>query len=279
MKRNSKNSLNPLAQAVNEIDEQELQFFLDCFQAHIDKNGAGIDALLSITLGPDMAKVYEYMLNELVFDVFSGNVFDYFNVTPLATTTAAPSAYQPISLPQVASAPWDEDTAPAPAQHTEWLPVRADGDERPPHASQTDAADVLHMMPVPPQLPLPALPPQLPLPALPPQFPLPALPTDTTLTLDVQPRVVVIDLEQALCESYPDIYLHGDFTLAGLHSVVRGPVDNPTPFADAYAAAAGIPDIFMNEVVCADVDGPWGQAPEVEISYYLMSCPCDALAL
>lgn len=282
MIRNSKNSLNPLAQAVNAIDEQELQFFLERFQAHIDEHGTGIDSLLSITLGHEMGTVYEYLLNEMVLDVFSGNVFDYFNVPPLSLTAAARPADHPLALQQVASITCDEDTAAATVQYTQSLHMRAGGYERPYHASETDATDVPHMMPAPPQLPLPPLPPQLALPALPPQLPLPDLPADATLAFDVPAGAQVIDEEQALCESYPDIYLHGNFTLVGLHAAWQhaapGAVDAPPPFNDAYAIEETFLDTFMNEVVCVGLEAPSAQAPEVDISYYLMSVAYDTLS-
>lgn len=273
MKRNSKNPLNPLAQAVNEIDQQELRLFLEYFQAHIDENGGGIEALLSITLGPQMGSLYEYMLNEMVFDVFSGNMFDYFDVTPLSLTTAAPGADHHISMQHVVCTTCDADSAPAQAQYTQSLQMHASGYERPFHISETDATDVLHVMPAPPQLPLPPLPPQI---------PLPALPADPMPTFAPQPGGVAIDVEQALCDSYPPIYLHGNFTLVGLHAawqhLERSSMDNSLRFAPAYAVDADVQDTSMNEVVSAGLDGPSGPAPEVEISYYLMSVACDALS-
>lgn len=114
MKPNSRNPLNPFAQAVNEIEEQDLQLFLNFFANHIHENGGGFHTLLSITLGYGMADVYRYISHEIDANNIPANIFDYFNVAPLFSAPLASDTGNHASMDSTAP---DDDTLLTCADH------------------------------------------------------------------------------------------------------------------------------------------------------------------
>lgn len=258
MKPNSKNPSNPFAPAVNAIEEANLQFFLKCFQEHINGNGGNFNTLVSMTFIPGMAEVYRYISFEMLSNPVSDNLFDYFNVAPYSMTAPATDASDPVSMQQVVSNTSDDDTA---SEHSlyagstyiltsvsDWT-YSVNNEDRP----------ALHIIPSPSPAPI------------------------LTLEFNPQPHApVVINLDFAVHEENPGVYQHvsvpSELPYANWSTSYTDSINSHTanaqdiPLARPYHYDEIFSDAAMNQVVAVGEEdsGPSEEAPGSETSYYYL---------
>ncbi len=143
----SRNPANPFAKAVNNIEEPDVQNYLDAFMHHMDANGGSFGSLLSMTLSHGMTDVYNYISHEMASGMVLENLFDYFNIAPAGETAHMPQASARFAMQQVVATTSEDDTAPETDLDTCSLHVHRHSDQM---HSTGDAAGAYVYTPLPP---------------------------------------------------------------------------------------------------------------------------------